>query len=557
MKKNTYVLTNLIIGLVLGFICFVSIYGFKVLDVTNVDWLKNSGDLTQHYIGWDYFRNEPWTFPIGKISNLIYPFGTSITYMDSIPLFAIIFKLLSPVLPESFQYFGIWGCISFMLAGLFSVLILSKYIKNRFYIFISSILIILSPTCLMKMFIHTALASHWIILAAIAAMVYTDSFKTTFKRILTWSLIVICSVLIHPYLTFIVLVLLLGVSIYTYIINKSIKESLINFLLPSIFGGITFWIIGGFLNTNQEVVYGLGIYSMNLNAWFNPLDWSRILNPLATATEGQYEGFQYLGLGVILLIPICIGLYFKDFTPNLSDFKKFKNKYLKYLIPLGAIYLISLISSLSPCITFNSHKILTFDLPESILKVWSIFRSSGRLFWACTYIFTFILIISMYKKFKSKFVACIVIFIITFIQIYDISSVLKSKNAFFTNEISHANPLQSNLWSELSKKIEHIIVVPFSQNNYDNFSYFAAPNNITLNIGYVAHADNTVLNNETNKSFDDLLKGNYDVNTLFILTDYSLITELKSKKIKDLDIINVNGFTLAFNSKALGINLTK
>lgn len=55
---------------------------------------------------------------------------SSVIFTDSIPLFAILFKILSPVLPETFQYFDFWGMISYMLQGAISAKILKKYLRS-------------------------------------------------------------------------------------------------------------------------------------------------------------------------------------------------------------------------------------------------------------------------------------------------------------------------------------------------------------------------------------------------------------------------------------------
>ncbi len=113
-------------GGLIGAVIFIICYGFAVLDVTNDGWLLKGGDLMQHYVGWKAYRQSPWQFPIGMTEGLIYPDETCVIYTDSIPLFAIFFKLLSPLLPETFQYFGLWGIMSFILMGGISAVILRK-----------------------------------------------------------------------------------------------------------------------------------------------------------------------------------------------------------------------------------------------------------------------------------------------------------------------------------------------------------------------------------------------------------------------------------------------
>ncbi|MDE6055073.1 MAG: hypothetical protein K2G55_15255, partial [Lachnospiraceae bacterium] len=56
-----------------GAAAFVMIYGVNVLNPVYDDWLLGQGDLTQHYLGWCFFRRGNWTFPIGLTNNLAYP----------------------------------------------------------------------------------------------------------------------------------------------------------------------------------------------------------------------------------------------------------------------------------------------------------------------------------------------------------------------------------------------------------------------------------------------------------------------------------------------------
>ncbi len=69
-----------------GALAFVMIYGINVLNPVYDDWLLGQGDLTQHYLGWCFYRRGSWTFPIGLTDNLAYPSYTSVIFTDSIPL---------------------------------------------------------------------------------------------------------------------------------------------------------------------------------------------------------------------------------------------------------------------------------------------------------------------------------------------------------------------------------------------------------------------------------------------------------------------------------------
>lgn len=99
-------------GCLMGAVLFIVLYGTKILNFTYVDWIYvQQADIFQHQIGFEFIRNDIWRFPLGSYMNYAYPFGTSVVYTDSIPLFAIIFKLFAFLLPQSFQYFGLWGIL--------------------------------------------------------------------------------------------------------------------------------------------------------------------------------------------------------------------------------------------------------------------------------------------------------------------------------------------------------------------------------------------------------------------------------------------------------------
>ena len=102
-ENNEYLLFTL--GAVIGFIIFILIYGLDILNFTKDNLIINGyieKDIAQHYAGWMLFRNSPWQFPLGVGQNISYPFGSAVSYTDSIPLFAIIFKMFRSFLPETF-----------------------------------------------------------------------------------------------------------------------------------------------------------------------------------------------------------------------------------------------------------------------------------------------------------------------------------------------------------------------------------------------------------------------------------------------------------------------
>ena len=85
-KKITFPLILIFFSIII----FYFLFGTKYSSISNTQWLS-SGDLSAYQIGWNFFKNDYWRFPLGQNPNYGMNIGTSIVYSDSLPLFAIIF----------------------------------------------------------------------------------------------------------------------------------------------------------------------------------------------------------------------------------------------------------------------------------------------------------------------------------------------------------------------------------------------------------------------------------------------------------------------------------
>ena len=222
LKKRYIIFFSIIIGIVF----FISIYGIKVLDFTYIDWLINKGDLSQHYFGWEFFRKSKWFFPIGLTEGIIYPNKVSVMYMDSIPLFAIFFKIFNFLLPKNFQYFGLFGLINIVLITYTSGLLLKKYASNYLELVLAMIFFTVSPVMLIRLYGHEALSSHWIILISLYILDNRNKILSLKNKCLIWSSLATLTVLIHIYFLPPILIVLLVFLILEFYKNKSMKENI-------------------------------------------------------------------------------------------------------------------------------------------------------------------------------------------------------------------------------------------------------------------------------------------------------------------------------------------
>ncbi len=111
---------QLAFSLVVGSLYALMVMGRGPLNPRNIDWLGEDG--SQHYIGWELLRQDPhWHWPLMYTNRWGYPVGDSVALVDVNPWMAIPFKLLSPLLPEPFQYFGIEAVLTCALQFFFAL----------------------------------------------------------------------------------------------------------------------------------------------------------------------------------------------------------------------------------------------------------------------------------------------------------------------------------------------------------------------------------------------------------------------------------------------------
>ena len=236
-----------IIPTMLGIALLLRIYGLGILNITSVNWIKNAGgDLEQSYYGWMMYRNSPWHFPVGLMENAAYPYLTSIIYIDSVPLFNLIFKIFRFALPADYQFFGVWGLVCFVLSGILGTHIIYELTNNDVYAAISSLFFISCDIAIVRLYTHTALAANWLILAAIYVLLVLRKEHSAKKHILYWFIIFYLAVGINIYYLPILGVLFVLFYIAFAIRHKRLQEGIAGTVGATVGVIGTFWFYGGF-----------------------------------------------------------------------------------------------------------------------------------------------------------------------------------------------------------------------------------------------------------------------------------------------------------------------
>ena len=486
-----------IIAGLLGALTFVMIYGIHILNPCYTDWLLNGldGDLSQHYLGWKFFREDNWHFPLGIMENIAYPNRVSIIFTDSIPIFAVLFKLFRFMLPDQFQYFGLWGLLCFILQAVLSAKILKKHMKNDVFAILGSMLFVFAPVFIDRMYWMTSLAAQWLCLLGI--LFIEEHAKLTAKKwkgIVAWAAFGALCASIHIYFLPMGGIILLGYCLVDICKTKKGFHSLAVLAGYLAAACAVIALLGGFSSNMGAAFYGLGDYSFNLNGFFNPTgrfySWSHVLSALPQYIDNQYEGFAYLGLGVILLATITLFHIIGNRFVKIKEYKKFRISERPETLAYILIFILAIAASASPVITWNEKILLNLPLPSFIRTIWEMFRASGRLVWPAVYILMF-WAVTADRTYIRKEVKVTILAGCFLLQLYDMKDVLVQKRAMFGTKIENESVLQSEAWQTIAEQgnIKHITFmsefVP-DQKLLFSFADYATDNDMTINDFYFA-----------------------------------------------------------------------
>jgi hypothetical protein len=522
-----------IVGGITGGLVFVFIYGLGTLKVTNVDWLMSHGDLPAHYIGWVFFRNDPWTFPLGITQSLGFPFGTSISFTDSIPLFALFFKLISSVLPTPFQYFGIWTLLSFILQGALSALIINETTKNLAATIIAPFFFCLSNIMLYRVYYHSALSGQWIILAGLYLYFLN---KTTKKNNYFWPLIFSLALLIHPYFLVMISIIFLATLLERFIQDRNYIDATVWTISSFIATAFFMWILGVFSGNLSLDVKGLGTYSANLNALYNPQQgiWSAFIKPIPNPISVDLmEGFNYLGAGMILLV--FMALFCLLFTD-----KPVKNNLFINNIGLIIIIVVLTLISLSNIVSFNDKQLFTYTLPPIFMKWWNIVRSTGRMLWPVYYLIFIYAITLVASVFNNSQKIVIVLFAVLLIQYADIQPALNSFRATFSDPQGTPSLLTSSFWNDAAKNYNTVMILPLDNSDWLREGEYASRNKMRLNYFYFAR-ENINMTTYANEKIALLKQGKITSGEIYFIKDPNLLNDLCKILPENTFFANVDG----------------
>lgn len=328
------------------------------------------------------------------------------------------------------------------------------------------------------------------------------------------------------------------VSYFMYILikHKNWKICFTSILASSLTTICTFYFYGGFYHLHAEDASpsGLGYYSANLNALFNPLEthgylggYSLFFKTLPIATDGQYEGYAYLGAGLLLLAIISIILFFKKSIQDtkLYKWKEYKCEIFSIIFAIFVLYL----SALGTDVTLGADKLFTIPYPSIILKIYAIFRSTGRFLWGVWDIIS-ILILYGFWKCKPHHATIVLLLLCIIIQIFDFSFMIGVKFFKYSQiQNQYVTSLQNHRWESIFKDKEEIILFNKQMLNlqtYYDLGEKTLNNHMGINDFYYSRRNAEEIDRYKEQKYHELLSGNASENAVYIVDTFEDVNQL-------------------------------
>lgn len=510
VQKKAHRTRLFVLGMCLGMIAFLCVYGISSLNVANDTFCRGGyleKDIQQHYAGWLFYRNSALSFPLGVTQSINAPQGVSVAYTDSIPLVAVLLRPLANAWGGTFQYFGWFTLVCFALQGGFGTLLCSLFVGGTVLPLMGALLFVTSPILYERAFRHTSLGAQWFILAAL--YFYFSCRRKNRYASAGLFLLNVLAIGIHPYflpMTYaITLALLLEYAISTHRWCGPALFLASNLCSTLILG----WLLGLFYGTATSGGQALyGYFSMNLNALWNPVGvqgtvYSRLL-PAQNQVNGNYDAFAYLGLGVLLALPIV-----------LIRGRKMIRQHFRVHWALGVVCLLLTMFAVSNVVTANGVTVCTIPLPGKIIQLCSVFRSGGRLFWPVYDLLVLCAFVGIARLPRAVPAA----FLLAMIQIWDVSPGLYQRHQDMnqaTQTQAFPSQLQSDFWETIPGRYAHMESVEGLQDDALHLALLAADSGMTTNDPFAARYDAQALETSRQTVLEELSAGTLRQDTLYL-----------------------------------------
>lgn len=371
----------------IGLAVYLIVYPWGHVFGTTPYWDMPFQDERQSLIGYRYFLDGSWHWPVFASDAINVPYTKSVAFLDCVPLWALVNKAIATIVPpwRAFSvhaYLGLWHALVYALQACFGVAVLRLLGHRSWRAGIATALFFVSVPTFIFRYAHSGLSAHWIELWAL--YLYLRG------RIgIAWLYQLAVAAMVYPYHS------VISFAVFFASLARTRDRRTIAIWLP--LGVLSMlaatWFVGYFAHETARPQWGFEYESANLLSWLVPVrsgifgDARWIANVMGT--EWQYEGYAYLGAGCLVLLAL--------FVPHVRTLRPVIRRHAW----LFAILVMFSILALSNHIYFGSHEIASYRIPSLLRWIPHQFRSPGRFVWMPTYVLIVFLLHWGFTRFSS------------------------------------------------------------------------------------------------------------------------------------------------------------
>ena len=360
----------------------------------------------------------------------------------------------------------------------------------------------------------------------------------------------VLTVAINLYMSVVVVVIFIALiarellAIFVDSRHGKIRSLIFQCVVVSLVAFTTF-LISGYLNYS-EPAGGTGFFRLNVFAFLNPGfsstgSFSQLLGTFVPSSKRmlfaeEWEGFQYIGVGILLALPILV----------ISVRKRWKNIWSSYWWMISIMSTILFLFALSNRVTFLQIEV-SYWWPNPLLRLHQTFRGASRFGFALYYLITLASIVSFSKVFSKK-TAIMILGVLLTVTVVDQFSGLRQSHQDLAVVVPFDTALKNTQWDEIAGKHSKLLIdtnfdfqvageIPLSarifSDNWYSLARYAVQHRMSTNFGYVARPIRVFIKAEDRRVARELSSGNLDKDAIYLVSnekDWTRYKDLAGKK---------------------------
>lgn len=339
----------------------------------------SENDMAQVLTGQLFLQQAPWAWPLLQAPDLGFPTGTNIFWIDAVPVVALLAKLLDTFVHGPLNLLGLdlFACLVLPGIALTGVVWVAGH-RHLLAAITASALADAAPPLLFR-WGHIPLMAQFLIVAALGLYLLSLQRPRASRVRLGWLALLAVTLLTNVYLFAMVGACWAATLVQRRLDGTASTRGLAIEALVAVVLMLGLMAAMGILSVAAPTTElrhvsagGFGWLSTNLGSLLVP-QMSGIVPGLAHFRIGmgsQYEGFGYVGTGVLLLL-----------LAGLPGAVRWLRTAPRHHAALIAVLLGSFLFALSNRVFLGSHLLVVVPLSEPVRGLFGLLRSSGRFVW--------------------------------------------------------------------------------------------------------------------------------------------------------------------------------